>query len=297
MNLTISYITSRKQPKFEWFYHSLITQIKDGDEIRVVIVSLYPLLIFDSNQIIVSSVAPKPTVWQGEHRLTQSDHWAASNSRNTGICLCKTDWIAFCDDRCVLTSTWLQSVRDAMAGNYCVLGSYEKRINMKVENGVIIEPGEVTGKDCREPVAEGRIVKAPGQWLFGCTFALPLEWALKVNGQEELCDGLSMEDVIFGNHLENAGYTLKYDPRMKIIEDRTPSELGEAMKRTSKEKHPNDTTDKGHEALRRFGKLKRASHHWNLREIRERVLRGEPFPHHNGQPERDWFDQTLIKDA
>ena len=61
--------------------------------------------------------------------------------------------------------------------------------------------------------------------MFGCTFALPLEWALQMNGFEEGCDGLSMEDVIFGLMLKNNGFRIDYDPQMRMIEDRTEGEI------------------------------------------------------------------------
>lgn len=310
MNLTIAYVTSRKQPNMEWFGLSLRNQVLPGESLDIIVVDLHCPhetkelkdsqirnlwlggTALENSRIVFTP--PKPTVWQGEHRLTKENWWAASNARNTGICLCKTDWIAFCDDRCVLTPTWLQSVRDAMAGNYCVLGSYEKRINMKVENGVIIEPGEVTGKDCREPVAEGKIVRAPGQWLFGCTFALPLEWALNVGGfPEDYCDGLSMEDVIFGLTLEHNNYLLKYNPSMKIIEDRTPSELGEPMKRSDKGVSPND---KSHKVLEVFQTAKTAMNSFDIRKVRESVMAGNPFPKPSAS-HFDWYDKTLIRDA
>jgi len=241
-------------------------------------------------------VLPKPTVWQGEHRLTKENWWAVSNARNTALCCATGDYIIWVDDRCVLEPKWLEAAFEAMNGNYAVCGSYEKRIEMKVESGVITHGGTVIGEDCRNSQSKGSKVRAPGQWFFGGTLGMPTEWALNINGFEELMDGLSAEDCMAGIHLQNNGYRIMHDPRLKIIEDRTPSELGEAMKRSSKEKHPNDSSDKGHEAFRRFGKLKRASHPWNLRDIRQRVLLGEPFPHHGGQPYSDWFDGQLIKD-
>ena len=127
---------------------------------------------------------------------------------------------------------------------------------------------------------------AHGQWFFGCTSAAPLEWALAINGYEERMDGLSFEDVIFGLMLTNAGYPLRYDPRMKIIEDRTPAELGTPPRRTDKGISPND---KSHAALQQFGSLKRAGHQWDLRAVRAKVLAGEPFPIPTG-PTTDWYD-------
>lgn len=309
-SITVSYNTSRHRPCVEWFLDSLAGQIKDGEKISVVIVNLHckytRILGHYSNHrhpFNYLETPVKPTVWQGEYRLTKQDWWSAANSRNTSLCLCKTDYILWVDDRSVLCPEWLQAAREAAEAGYAVCGTYEKTHNLVVENGLVKsytelvdEKGNKYGKDHRSVTLGDVVTTVPGGWFFGGTLGMPTEMALTINGFDECLDSLSAEDTMMGLHLANNGFKIVFDHRLKIIEDRTPSELGEPMKRTSKEKHPNDTTDKGHEALRRFGKLKRASHHWNLREIRERVLRGEPFPHHNGQPERDWFDQTLIKD-
>lgn len=126
---------------------------------------------------------------------------------------------------------------------------------------------------------------------------MPLEWALNVNGFEELVDGLGAEDYMMGMMLSNAGYTAKYDPRIKVIQDRTPGECGPVMPKTSKERFPNDKEDKGHKAIERFGTQKRTSHVWNLREIREKVLRGEPFPPSSMGPRLDWFDNLPIAET
>lgn len=246
-------------------------------------------------------IQPKPNVFQGEHRLTPVDAWAASNARNSGICLCEQPTIAFCDDRCVLTPHWLDSIRESISGNYIVAGAYQKRIEMTVAGaGAILHGGTITGEDAREHYVNqhwgGKYpVDCPGEWLFGCTLALPLEWALAVNGYEELMDGLGAEDVVFGHMLKNNGYPMKYDARMKIVEDRTPSECGPVMFKTSKEKHPHDKTDKGHAAMRRFLPLKRTEHQWDLRAVRASVLRGEPWPIPTG-PTHDWFDNQPLSE-
>lgn len=305
MSLTVCYITSRLQPRIRWFLESLHNQGEHVDEI--IIVDFYAANEGRRDKVRaiagrdIIHVEPKPTVWQGPHRLTKENFWAASNARNTGICMCRADWIAFVDDRSVLLPGWSKSVHQAITGNYAVFGAYQKRHSLIVQNGIIVHGGIVTGEDSRERyIMDHRNgeapSKCPGEWAFGCNLALPLEWALQVNGYEELMDGLSVEDVVFGKMLENNGFDLRYDRRMKIIEDRTVSELGTPMLRTSKEKHPHDETDKGHAALKRFCGLKRTEHHWNLRSIRESVLREEPFPHHNGQPEFDWFDRQKISE-
>jgi hypothetical protein len=289
-SLTICYITARQEPKFEWFFSSLYRQWKTGEPIEIIAVDLYNKISNNINPAI-RAVLPKSTVWQGEHRLTKVDWWAISNARNTGACLCETEWIAFVDDRCVLVHTWLNSIRQAMEGNYAVAGSYEKRVNMKVEDGVIIEPGEIIGVDFRNPK---RMVWPPmntygGDW-FGCTSALPLEWVLEQNGHDENCDSLGLEDVIFGNRLAQNGRITKFDPAMKIIEDRTPYACENMPKRTDKGVSPND---RSHAVLSKFGGGKRASHGFDIRAVRNDALAGKPWPLPWG-PTHDFWDNEPL---
>lgn len=305
-SLTVVYITSRPESNYDWFLDSLINQAESlNEDIHIILVDYGLFLLpidrkphFRHHQITTcTQTSPKPTVWQGVHRITKSNWWAASNARNTGICLCQTDWIAFVDDRCVLTTTWLQSVREAMDGNYVVFGSYEKRHGMTVENGIIKHGGIVQAVDGRETYAmaewKGETPHAcGGEWAFGCTLALPLELALQVNGYDENCDGLSMEDVIFGVMLQNNGFDLRYDYRMKIIEDRTPEHCGPAMIRRDKGISPND---KSHALLNSLKGLKSSSHPINLRQIRADVLAGKPFPAPWG-PTHDFWDHQPVSE-
>lgn len=297
-SLTIAYITSRPEPRFDWFANSLSNQL-NGETVNVIIVDSLKESrehTLGGNGII--HTLPKPTVWQGKHRLTQSDWWAISNARNTGICLCQTEWIAFVDDRSVLVPTWLQSVRAGMEGDYAVAGAYEKVHNLTVENGRIksyTEPREgdrPTGKDPRE---SGQLdpQRCHGSWWFGGTHALPLEWALKVNGySEDICDSLGMEDVMFGAVLENNGLPIRYDPRMKIVEDRTPGQIEFPVKRQDKGKSPRD---KSHKILELLQGSETSKNSFNIREVRESVLRGNPFPPPSA-PAFDWYDQQPISD-
>ena len=293
-SLTVGYVTSRREPEVTWFYDSLKRQLGKGDEVRIVLVDFYAgerrLPQPDFCECVTTE--PKPTVWQGVHRLTKDNWWAASNARNTAICLCKSDWFACLDDRCVLMDGWLQAVKDAMIGHYAVCGTYQKRREMTVENGVIRHSGIVIGEDSRADYVKKHGIatpfKCPGSWWFGCTTAVPLEWALQVNGYDEFCDGLGFEDVFFGMMLENRGYKVRFDPRMSMIEDRTPDKVGEPM--VKRDKGPIGTeNDKSHHQLYRLREMKRATHAWDLRQIRADVLAGKPWPVPT-EPAKDWFD-------
>lgn len=172
---------------------------------------------------------------------------------------------------------------------------------MTIENGVIKNAGIVVGEDSREQWVKQYNAtlpyRCPGQWLFGCTLALPLSFALQVNGYEELMDGLSMEDVIFGKQLEAHNFPIFYDPRFKIVEDRTPSESGPVMRREDKGEK-GTVRDKSHAALDRFANKLRADN-WgtDLSKVREIALITGQFPIPDPTVEwRDWFDNERIAD-
>lgn len=305
-SLTVCYITCRKNHQFEWFMESLCSQIRDGDEVHVIQVNEHqgvsetlppPKVVSPPKWSAVKSiryVCPKPSVWRGKYRLTKEPWWAISNAKNTGICLCETEWYATVDDRSVLVPTWLEAVKLAMQNNYVVAGAYEKVHNLKVENGVILsydKPGD--GMDFRYP-KNGRLhpQMIGGNSFYGCTGALPMEWCLEVNGFDETCDSLGLEDCLFGSMLDNLGKPFFYDPRMKLVEDRTPSELEPPPLRTDKGVSPND---RSHMLKRNLENLKRASHEWDLRTIREKVLKGGEFPIPSG-PIVDYFDGERLQD-
>src|SRR5437773_1114186 len=137
MELTIVYVTSRTKPQLEWFYESLIRQL-DGHKITVWVIDSNLDCAFQwnagdagvnflpyENNLTVQKARPKPTIWQGLHRLTKEDWWAKSNALNTGICYCKTEWIAFVDDRSILMPGWLDAIQRAIDGNYAVCGTYQ----------------------------------------------------------------------------------------------------------------------------------------------------------------------------
>lgn len=307
MKLTIGYITSRPSPRLEWFFDSLKRQTKPDDEIEIIIVDKFAgddartenHKRLAGRPIIIT--APKPTIWQGKYRITSEDWWAASNSRNTVFCLASHPWVACLDDRCVLLPNWLNCVRDAQKHGYAVCGTYEKGFDLVVENGHIVsfveprdETGKLSAKDSRLN-EKGLVMTAPNlcppNWFFGCSFALPLEWVWAVNGQDETCDGLSMEDVIFGLMLKNNGYPICFDPRMRIVEDRTPNQIGSPMRREDKGKSPDD---KSHAMLAMLRDSKRAMHHWDLKKISEQVKAGQPFPEPEKKKYFDWYDGELI---
>lgn len=295
-SLTIVYVTARHEPKLEWFLDSLDRETgKDYSNTKIIIVdtllwSRKDITLYNGDKNLIM-VEPKPTIWQGKHRITKTDWWAKCNAMNTGIALCDTEWIAFVDDRSVLSHGWLQCVQDSMIHGYAVCGSYEKRANLKVENGEVLDGGELLGLDIR---TQRGFPHRTADW-YGGSGALPLEWCLRVNGfPEDVCDGLGFEDIAFGILLRNNHLEMRYDSRMRIIEDRTPTEIGGALKRASKPS-PNDDKyqAKDYRILAIMGASSTSGNSYDLTDLRQRTLRGEPFPPPTAS-HKDWFDGEEI---
>lgn len=303
MNLTICYTTARANPEIQWMAKSLAHQMWVDENIHIIVMDGYAkergftFSVHCNGTITLDRHIPKPNFWQGSHRLTKEDWWAKSNALNTFFCLAKTEWVVLIDDRCVLMPGWLQGIRDAVAGNYAVFGAYEKRTSMTVENGFIKHGGIVIGKDSREQYLKDNKIEppfdCPGEWSFGCCLAFPLEWALKINGYCELCDGLGFEDIFFGMYLKANGFPIKYDYRVNMIEDRTPDHEAKAyIKHEDKGVSPND---KSHWILDKLKDLKTAPNRFDLRDMRQNVQSGKGFPLPTGSPV-DEYDGQLLQD-
>lgn len=300
MNLTVAFITARHEPKLEWFLDSLFNF---GDlSIKVIVVDLYAVTrpaIPSHHLPRVLRVEAKPSLWQGPGRLPLSQWWAKSGSLNTAAALCETDWLAAVDDRCVLEPHWLEAVKGAMKEGYGIAGAYEKREGLQVDNGKITNPGKTLAVDHREQWFAQYPAPMPAPfpnghtWFYGCTWALPLEWILQVNGfSEDICDGCSYEDCAFGQTLENARFPMRYDPRLKIIEDRSPNECGPIIRRMDKGVSPKD---KSHSIVDHFRESKESKNSYSLRDLRRNALAGRPWPAPTAN-DRDWWDGQLIKE-
>jgi hypothetical protein len=293
MRLTIAFITGRPAPHLDWMLASLAPQIVAGDEISVLVIDArgrtpqqLGVRPIGNWTPIVRVERPKPTPWQGAHRITSCDWWAKSNSMNTAIVLCETDYVAFLDDSCRLGPKWLETVRRGERARRSVIaGTYDK-----------IERGVVTPDHRRGLAPEGR-PNCGGGWLFGCTFALPLEWALEANGAEEGCDGMGAEDYILGFQLENNGHRIDFVPSMAVTQERVEIavSVGPSYGLRRTDKGSPGPKDKSHVALERFGKRKRTEFTPDLRTLRAARAAGKlvwPTP----DPEmRDWYDQELIR--
>lgn len=308
MTLTLCYLTSRRDCKFEWWLDSLAPQIKPEDEIHIIVVDFWakerPLSFaaldgHPGNEIFAKSiqhVTPKPNVWQGEHRLTRENWFAASNARNTALCLCRTDWIAYSDDLSVLAPTWLEAVRRAVAGNYIALGAYKKVRNLVVEKGRVVSCEEFAGGLDSRLRHVGDIVSCGGDWMYGCSVAGPVEAFLCVNGWPEAFDGLSFEDVCMGICIGNTNkFSFRYDKSMLTLESEEDHYKEKPFIRSDFGVSPRD---KSHSALNIAKQSKWFPNFFGeegIRGLRERVLKGEPFPILQ-VPDREWFTGKLLSD-
>jgi len=293
MRLTIAFITGRREPHLDWLLESLAPQVTPKDEITVLVIDMRGRTAtalgarpYGSWSPRVVAVSPKPTPWQGPHRITSCDWWAKSSGMNTALVLCETDYIAFLDDCCRLGPKWLETVRRGERKRKAVLaGTYDK-----------IERGVLTPDHRRVKEPKGKS-DCGGGWLFGCTFALPLEWALEVNGAEEGCDGLGTEDYIFGFMLSNNGHRIDFVPDMAVTQVRDevsiPGIPSIGLRRADKGTSPND---KSHFALARFRQRKRTEFTPDLRALRAQRAAGTlswPMP---DSEMRDWYDGQLVRE-
>jgi hypothetical protein len=288
MKITISYITAREEPRLDWFIDGLDRQALPGDEIELIVVDGLgrPAQAIGYRPITavkkLIATRPKPTIWQGPHRVTAHDFFANANARNTAIALCSNDYICFLDDRCKPDAGWLDQVRIGEKERASVIcGPYDKLEDqgLSVDHRRQREPGGK--KDCG------------GGWAFGGNFALPLEWALVVNGCEEGCDPVGLEDCTFGHMLENVGYRIDFVVEMSVQQDRQGFVHPLMFPRQDRGQSPND---KSHALRERFFRRKRTEFTPDLRKLRALLAKGAPFPIPNPYVDyRDWYDGQPIR--
>ena len=241
-SLTLAYITSKEEPLFERFVKTLIPQLAEYPDLEIDILFVDLELDYrahrreDLAKIVNGAfsyrhISPKPNPWQGKYRRTKADYFCAANARNTAFIYAKGTHIACVDDTTALSADWLKHTVDAVKGNYIVLGAYRKIYDGTVtisESGILDqnktphpleESDGQSGLDSRLSHGKsGQLVKVDGACFFGCSFCVPMEAVLKVNGFDEIYDGLGGEDYDFGLRLSRAGYELNYCVDMLTFE-------------------------------------------------------------------------------
>ena len=291
--LSLVYITSRKEPHFDWFINSLRREMRElGDGVpmpELIVIDFYHAqdrMPYGMGWVgPIKWASPKPTPIQGRYRLTDHDAFAASNARNTGLCLASGTYIVFVDDVSVLVNGWLAAAMEAMRENRIVCGAYRKVKELSVD-----DKGNIThwigfegGQDTRWKDARPSPTQCPAQWLYGCSFGIPVETLLSVNGFDEALDGLSFEDVCLGLRLEKAGHQLWYDQRMLTFESEEAHHIPGDEKFKRHNRPIEGYQDLAWEMLGWIkNNLPRARGTPDLRTIRNDVLSGKPFPNHTG---------------
>ena len=148
INLTFAYCTSRKEPRLQWYLDSLKRELNANGRylLQNPIIVITPhvdsvmqaVTVPEGLRLMVRP--PKPCVWQGPHRLTKEDWFAAGNARNTALCYALDGWIVFTDDLSVLCPGWLKAVLEALTHEDTITcGSYEKVKLLKVQDGSAVE--------------------------------------------------------------------------------------------------------------------------------------------------------------
>lgn len=318
--LTIAYITSRMDCRIEWFFESLAYELGAETKnpllgVRVVVVDFHAgkpgradqmarafETVFGTGKAADYFVhtSPKPTVWQGPHRLTKVDYFAAANARNTALCFARDGWIAYVDDISILMPGWLECVEEARAARYFVLGAYKKVLDLEYGHGHAKYRPYAPGVDTRwMHGSPDKAVPCTGSWFYGCSVAGPVEGFLEVNGWDEDADccGMGGEDYTCGLMLERAGYQLRYDRRMLTLESEELHHVEVPLKRVI-EKEPNrlDASLVFLEMVK--GGRNKAPNYFppgGIQAERARVLAGAPFTVQR-IPENSWYSGKRLAD-
>ena len=291
--LSIVYITFRENCKFEWFIESLVKQSTQEQRASIQIIVVDGILesgideserrtfiknvIADNFEFV--HIPPKPTVWQGKYRVTCENYFAAANTRNTGACYAKYDYIAFHDDLGCPGQKWLSAVLDAKTRNQVHCGAYTKAYDIVVENGVVVSKRD-NGVDHRLSVYTQDISPAYNSHFYGSSFCMPIELYFKLNGINEMCDGNAGEDYEFGMRILRSGIHFYYNKNMFIYEseDIFGSDRERKCIRSDPKKNPNDpNSDLSHYMLDYVKDCGlRVNPEFDLRDYNSKILSGTP---------------------
>lgn len=276
--ITIAYVTNRLNPQFMWFCDSMCAQTTPEQRANLQVVFVDGWLwhvgtmgiLFDTNDTEIAlanteghhaprreelakcvagrfdylHIPPKPCAWQGPFRQTKREFFCAGNTRNTAFIVAQHDYLVFVDDLSVLIPGWFNQVLHAAQDQYVVCGAYKKVKQLAVENGAVKSLDEFpAGVDSRwNRGSDGGIVDWSGGGLFGCSFGVPLEAALEVDGNDAACNGQGGEDTDFGIRLERAGWPIKYNRNMLTLESEElhhdGSKLPQERKRVTPDRLP-----------------------------------------------------------
>lgn len=306
--LTVAYLTNRKDCRIEWFFQSLANEVArtkaSWNDFKIVVVDYWMWYDHDNSRRdeflrkaseagcpIPVHVPPAPTVWQGPHKLTKEDHFDAANTRNTAVCYAPDGYIVYVDDLSVLLPGWLDGVLEAQKVHYIACGAYRKVKDLVVENGRVVSfTPHPPGDDPRLKLTQFHH-RCPSNWMYGCSFAAPVEAMLMINGQPALwCAGMGYEDSVSGDALSRNGYVFRYDTRMMTYESEELHSQNRPFRRDDPGVSPHD---KSHALLDKCQGVKSFPNDFGggftkLADLRRHILGGGAFPIPT-EPSVEWF--------
>lgn len=251
--VSIVYVTCRANPKIEWFLHSLLKQAsrEDLENIELIVIDGHLWhpdvceragdlteigfadggyhdkerrrhfeIFLDQRFPHVLHTPPKPCAYQGPWRQTTRDFFCAGNTRNTAFIVAKHPYLVFVDDLSTLGGTWLDQVKHAAEGEYVALGMYEKVLNLHPMGAEVKFESYDGGRDSRWGASSPNgAIPYHGSALYGCSFGVPLEAALEVDGFDAAMNGQGGEDTDFGHRLERASWAVFLNQNLFTLED------------------------------------------------------------------------------
>ncbi len=236
MKYSVAYFTNRREPHFEWFVEAFMAQAEaDLNETQLILIDYWlapghphqplegrldKMAKLVNGRCAFMHLPPKPTPWQGKHRQTRHDWFAASNARNTALIVADGATFVGVDDLSVPLPGWWDQVRHAAVHGYLAMGAYKKVRGLTVCGGRIVTyDDDGRGHDSRWGTgSDGGIMPVTGANLYGCNFAVPLSTALRVDGFDPSCDRLGAEDYDFGLRVERTGCPCYYNRNMMTLE-------------------------------------------------------------------------------
>ncbi len=304
MTLTLAYCTARINPRLDWFLDSIFHQ--DTSRIREILVidahckQREEMVLNHPTSYRIQRHLPKPTVWQGEHRLTSVDFFDQASCRNTAICLAKGTHICFVDDLALAAPTFMQAIYKSMDEGWISCGAFRKVNKLQVHDGKLMSfENDPTGCDPRWKQWKYDDTKScPSEWSFGCSIAGPLEAFLSTNGYpEDLTAGMGYEDSVFGQTVARNGYELRYNRKQLTYESQEDHHNQPVMLRFDPGISPND---KSHAMLEKCKGVKRFENDFgdgitDIRVLREHIQSGGSFPIRTA-PTHEWFSGWPLKD-
>ena len=233
--ISFVYITCRKNPILEWFVDSLYNQIlEDNFDLKLIQIVIVDFeLQYDNsrkeyikniinNRFDFIHVPPKPTPYQGLHRLTSQNYFCASNARNTGIIYSEHPYLVFVDDLSVLGDNSFKEIVKCAKEQIVVGFAYKKVYDLSVENGKIITKTEcVSGTDHRINLSNSTFHQISGCQLYGYS-ASPKSVLFRVNGYDELCASMGGEDYNYGMRIEKLQIKIYYNKNVMFYESEGP---------------------------------------------------------------------------